>query len=114
MQKRIEDLFKLFSLWQQYVDIIYMPEAEIGMMKALKDNGLYNSDGQDLSFAQKMENENIDQKLATLFAPDDEEALEKDLEQASSTQNLDEAYLSAQEGLTTDTALSAREGEEDS
>lgn len=27
MQKRLEDMFKLLDLWQQYVDIIYAPEA---------------------------------------------------------------------------------------
>lgn len=39
MKKRLEDMFKLLSLWQRYVDIIYMPETEVNMLRALKVHG---------------------------------------------------------------------------
>jgi hypothetical protein len=99
MQKRLEDMFQLLNVWQQYVDIIYAPEHEINMLKILKDNGQYNSDvsADDVSFASKMENENIESRLATLFAKDEKET-EQEIDQ-----NLADPYLSVLEGLTTDT-----------
>lgn len=33
IQKRLEDIFQLFNLWTQYVEIIYMPESEISMLE---------------------------------------------------------------------------------
>jgi hypothetical protein len=64
MQKRLEDIFKLLNVWQEYVNIIYAPEAEINFLKTLKDNAIYNpqagTEADELSFASKMENENIE------------------------------------------------------
>lgn len=28
LQKRLEDIIELLNIWQQYVDVIYMPESE--------------------------------------------------------------------------------------
>ena len=69
------------------------------MMKILKDNGQYSTDvsADDVNFASKMENENIEARLATLFAKDEKET-EKEIDQ-----NLEDPYLSVLEGLTTDT-----------
>ena len=104
-------MFKLLNLWQQYIEIIYAPESEINMLKNLKDNGMLSGDAEDLNFASKMENENIDAKLATLFMKEDESELEEDVKQATSKDNMAEPYLSVQEGLTTDTAMSGPEGD---
>ena len=84
MQKRLEDMFSLLNLWQQYVDIIYAPETEIDMIKTLKDNGIYSSGADqttldEISFAQKMENENIEKRLETLFAKTEDQD-EKEIE----------------------------------
>ena len=81
------------------MDIIYAPEHEINMLKILKDNGQYSNDmsGDDVSFASKMESENIESRLATLFAKDELET-EKEIDQ-----NLADPYMSVLEGLTTDT-----------
>ena len=35
MQRRLEDMFQLLSLWTQYVEVIYMPESEIHILSAL-------------------------------------------------------------------------------
>jgi len=43
MQTKLESIFTLLALWQQYIDIIYAPEAEINMMKILRDNGQLSS-----------------------------------------------------------------------
>ena len=56
MQSRIEDMFKLLSLWQQYVEIIYAPENEINMLKNMKDSSIYSGVHDDANFASKMEN----------------------------------------------------------
>lgn len=37
IQKRLEDMFQLLNIWQQYIDIIYAPESEINMIKNMKD-----------------------------------------------------------------------------
>jgi hypothetical protein len=37
MKKRLEDMFTLLDLWQQYVDIIYAPQVDIDAMKKLKE-----------------------------------------------------------------------------
>ena len=36
LQKRLEDLFQLLSLWTQYVEIIYMPESEVHVLSAIE------------------------------------------------------------------------------
>ena len=95
MQSRIEDMFKLLSLWQQYVEIIYAPENEINMLKNMKDSSIYSGVNDDVNFANKMENQNIEAKLATLFMKEDISELEDEVEQASSKKNMAEPYLSA-------------------
>lgn len=60
----------------------------------------------EMDFASKMTNENIEQRLATLFAKDEKET-EKEIDQG-----LQDPYLSVNEGLTTDTqATTDFEGE---
>lgn len=69
-------MFQLLNIWQQYIDVIYAPESEIEMLKNMKDAGQMNQDGttlDDVSFANKMENENIEERLSILFAKDEEE-----------------------------------------
>lgn len=66
IQKRLDDMFQLLNIWQQYIDVIYAPESEIEMLKNMKDAGQMNQDGttmDDISFANKMENENIEERL---------------------------------------------------
>lgn len=111
-QQRIENMFKLLSLWQQYVDVIYAAEDEIETMKNEKDNGLHGADLDEASFAHKMENENIEKKLADLFAVQDESDLDDQLEQVS-RDNADDPYLSVQEGDTSDTSLTSEGPEGD-
>lgn len=48
LQARLEDLFQLLSLWSAYVDIIYMPEADINMIDAVYKSGARPD---ELSFA---------------------------------------------------------------
>lgn len=54
--------------------------------------------GDDLSFAAKMENENVESRLATLFSQ--EVSNEQDDEG-----NIDHPYVTVNEGLTTDTSM---------
>jgi hypothetical protein len=99
---RLEDMFKLLSLWQEYVDIIYAPEAEINMLKVLKDNGDLSGDT-DVNFASKVESENMENKLKTLFAQGED--LEGQLKDMSN--KIDEPYLTVNEGMTTDTSVTS-------
>jgi len=32
LQKRLEHIFELINLWNQYIEVIYMPEAEVHMV----------------------------------------------------------------------------------
>ena len=43
MQKRLENMFELLSIWQQYVHIIYAPESEINAMQVQKDKHMFSS-----------------------------------------------------------------------
>ena len=121
MQKRLEDMFKLLDLWQQYVDVIYAPEAQIEHLLYLKKQGKMTMQGGELggdlasdlkasenAFMSKLQQEKVDEKLATLFAKDDEAEL--DDEQSKLDSKMNEAYMSVKEGMTTDTAMSS-EGE---
>ena len=104
--KRLEDMFQLLDLWQQYVDIIYAPETEINVLKTLKDQGLLSNQGQgsidDISFANKMENENIEQRLSILFAKEEDELSD---EGRVVEDGLQDPYQSVNEATTTDTAM---------
>jgi hypothetical protein len=73
MQQRIEDMFKLLSLWQQYVDIIYAPDNEMHVLQYMKESGKLGSSLDESGFMNKMETENIDKKIANLFAKTQEE-----------------------------------------
>jgi hypothetical protein len=35
LQKRLEEILALLSLWQQYVHIIYMPEPEAAILDSM-------------------------------------------------------------------------------
>ena len=35
IQKRLEDIFELLNLWNQYVDVVYMSEAETNLLEAV-------------------------------------------------------------------------------
>lgn len=93
-------------MWQRYIDIIYAPESEINIIKTLKDNGeLSNADQgsiDDITFANKMENENIEQRLSILFAREEEELQDED---KVVKDGLEDPYLSLAEGTTTDTSF---------
>ena len=52
----------------------------------------------DLGFAAKMENENVESRLATLFA---QELPQEDNDES----NIDHPYMTVNEGLTTDTSM---------
>ena len=90
-------MFTLLDLWQRYVDIIYAPEAEIDHMvrqRGSAENAAADIEQSDQGFAAKVQQEEVDKRLAALFS--------KDLEKGD-----DQDYMSVQEGLTTDTPLTS-------
>jgi len=92
-------MFQLLNLWQGYVDVIYAPESVITAKKIAEEKGA--ADGvmaDDLSFAMKMENESVESRLASLFAP---EVPQEDDDES----HIDHPYMSVNEGLTTDTSM---------
>jgi hypothetical protein len=98
-QKRLEDMFQLLNLWQGYVDVIYAPESVITAQKIAQEKGAVDGVmADDLSFAAKMENENVESRLATLFS---EEVPQEDDDES----NIDHPYVTVNEGLTTDTSM---------
>lgn len=117
MSKKLEGIYKLFDLWQSYIDIIYAPEVEVNMMETMKKEGLLShnaSFGEDnlgsdeWSFSRKMQNENIETKLAALFSRNDEDEINEDIENIKS--KIDDRYETANEDMTTDTPITS-EGE---
>lgn len=99
MQKRIEDMFQLLNLWQQYVLVIYAPEAELAMLCKGANDPDQEFDPVEMTFSSKVEKETIEERLATLFAN------EKDSSQAAEYKEEEgDAYMSVNEGETTDTS----------
>ena len=78
----------------------------------MKDKGILsyaNSNNIDvLNFANKMEDENIQNKLASLFSKQDDLG-QKDTDEVS--KSLDDPYMTVNEGLTTDTAFDDSDSE---
>lgn len=97
-QKRLEDMFQLLNLWQGYIDVIYAPESVITAQQIAEEKGADGVLADDLSFAAKMENENIESRLATLFA---QEVPQDDDDEG----DIDHPYMTVNEGLTTDTSM---------
>ena len=71
LQKRLENIFELLNLWQQYVEIIYMPEAEVHMVDQLS-----KMEGRlpDESYSRMLERDDVSKRLKMLFKPDEQEA----------------------------------------
>jgi len=114
MSKKLEGIYKLFDFWQSYIDIIYAPEVEVNMMETMKKEGLLSQNdsmnedhlgADEWSFSRKMQNENIETKLAALFSHVDEDDIGDDIEKIKS--KIDDRYETANEELTTDTPLTS-------
>jgi len=73
------------------------------MLKVMKDNGqMDNAGADDLTFASKMENENTEAKIQSLFAKAESE-LEAGVQEVED--KIDDPYQTVNEGLTTDTSV---------
>ena len=114
MSSKLEGIYKLFDQWQSYIDVIYAPEIEINMMETLKKEGLLSMDKSydnesfgidEFSFSKRMQNEDINDKLQALFAKNEDDDLEEDVETIKS--KIDDAYKTANEEITTDTPLTS-------
>ena len=69
LQKRLENIFELLNLWQQYVEIIYMPEAEVHMIDHLsKMEGRMPEE----SYSRTLARDDVQKRLKMLFKPDEE------------------------------------------
>lgn len=108
MEQRLEDMFKLLHLWQQYVDVIYAPENEINILQFMKESGRLGAFDNEGRFTSKVKNEEIEKKLADLFAKD----LDDLNEQVDTVKDaIDELYMTANEDQTTDTAITTDAGD---
>ncbi len=68
LQKRLENIFELLNLWNQYVDVIYMPEAEVHMIDQLSQ---MEGRDDDYSYVNTMERQDVNKRLKMLFKPDE-------------------------------------------
>ena len=55
MKKRMEDMFTLLNLWQQYIDVIYASDAQLSLMEfnKIQGDGLDDDGKRKSSFASK-------------------------------------------------------------
>ena len=83
-------------------------------METLKKEGLLSMDKSydnesfgidEFSFSKRMQNEDINDKLQALFAKNEDEDLEEDVETIKN--KIDDAYKTANEEITTDTPLTS-------
>ena len=56
LQKRLENIFELINLWNQYIQVIYMPEAEVNMIDQLKE---MEGRPDDLSYVERAERDDL-------------------------------------------------------
>ena len=71
LQNRLDNIFELINLWNKYIEIIYMPEAELDMIEKIT-----KSEGrpEELSYAHQQEELNVKKRIKMLFKPDQKEA----------------------------------------
>lgn len=67
LHQRLEDIFELLALWQQYVEIIYMPDWEMDWLKSTME---IEARDDSMSYANKMKEHDIQKRLNLLFGPD--------------------------------------------
>ena len=89
LQKRLEHMFQLLSLWTQYVEVIYMPESDIHIMSVVEK---MDPRADDAAFGARSSEIETRNRINTLFAPEQEAA---DVDK--------ENYETVNEGMTTDT-----------
>lgn len=64
LQKRLEDMFQLLSLWTQYVEVIYMPESELHVLSAVEK---MDARPEDTAYGFRAEEKDVRTRLNTLF-----------------------------------------------
>ncbi len=95
LQKRLEDMFQLLSLWTQYIEVIYMPESEIHVISAIEK---MEARPEDTAYGVKAQESDVKHRIHTLFSDEKREGDEDDLEE-----QMKEDYETVNEGMTTDT-----------
>ncbi len=96
LQRRLEDMFQLLSLWTQYVEVIYMPESEIHVLSAIQN---MEARPEDAAYGLRTQEAEIKNRINTLFShKDEEERIAGDEGKPA-----DEEYETVNEGMTTDT-----------
>ena len=104
LQKRLEDMFQLLSLWTQYVEVIYMPESEIHVLSAIER---MEARPEDTAYGFRAQENDIRSRINTLFAQDKPEQVAEEAQEH-------EEYETVNEGMTTDTteaSAAVRRGE---
>jgi len=99
LQKRLEDLFQLLSLWTQYVDIIYMPEIDINMLDTINKTGA-RPDEASMNFQN--EEKDLSYKMKVLFGKEEDNA-KQPAKGVLNKEDEEEAYETVNEGMTSDT-----------
>jgi len=69
-------MFQLLNIWTEYITIIYQPEADINVHSHLKSKGknvwaASTDDDLKSTLASKIQSENIEEKIQSLFAKED-------------------------------------------
>jgi len=71
LQKRLEDIFQLLSLWTQYVEVIYMPETEIHILSAVQK---LEARPEDAAYGFRSQEAELKNRINTLFSKKEEDA----------------------------------------
>ena len=98
LQKRLEDMFQLLSLWTQYVEVIYMPESDIHILSAIER---LDARPEDTAYGFRTQSNDVKSRINSLFSDKSEEA--KSLDEDDFEKEQKEDYETVNEGLTTDT-----------
>lgn len=91
-------MFQLLSLWSQYVEIIYMPEAEIHILSTIEK---LDARPTDSAYGMRTQEQDVKNRIKTLFS--DKATSEKSQISDDEGFNLKEEYETVNEELTSDT-----------
>ena len=100
LQRRLEDMFQLLSLWTQYVEVIYMPESEVHVLSAIEK---MEARPEDTAYGFRAHENDVRTRINTLFSGDNDKNLGGADHHDSDGEAKQEEYETVNEGMTTDT-----------
>ena len=92
IKTRLDNIYELLELWNQYTEVIYMPESQLNFVEMLEKIDMRPD---SVAYKSRMKEQDIAERLNMLFGSDDKKL--------DSQKAADIDYETVNEGNTTDT-----------